>query len=116
MCRLAGTDSCCGCLLRICFCDRDSKEGGRVGNDFRFEDKRCCPKAFGMEVFLWLFRKTFSVREFFFFFSLRGAVEVDDKNLRIRVQIDILIVRQVADACHVFARFVDVRLAKLFVE
>ena len=64
MCKLAGTDSCCGCLLRTCFCDRDSKEGGRAGNDFRFEDKRCCPKAFGTEVFLWLFRKTFSVREF----------------------------------------------------
>ena len=53
---------------------------------------------------------------FFFFFLWRRAVEVDDENLRIRAQIDILIVRQIADARHVFARFVDVRLAKLFVE
>ena len=52
---------------------------------------------------------------FLFLFSER-AVEIDDENLRIRVQIDILVVRQIADARHVFARFVDVRLAKLFVE
>ena len=54
-------------------------------------------------------------RNFLFLFSER-AVEIDDENLRIRVQIDILVVRQIADARHVFARFVDVRLAKLFVE
>lgn len=59
--------------------------------------------------------RLFPSGSFLFLFSER-AVEIDDENLRIRVQIDILVVRQIADARHVFARFIDVRLAKLFVE
>ena len=115
MCRLAGTDSCCGCLLRTCFCGRDSKEGGRAGSGFRFGIRDVVRRFFARRCVWCCSRRLFPSGSLLFLFPER-AVEVDDENLRIRVQIDILIVRQIADARHVFARFVDVRPAKLFVE
>ena len=63
---------------------------------------RCCGSLFPSGSFLFLLSER--------------TVEVDNQKLRGGIQVGVFIMGQIADACHVFARFVDVRLAKLLVE